>query len=98
MPADRPESADPKLTDTLREVLRLLKRGDTNKDIARIRGVSEQAVKRHVSALLRRFAVERRVELINLLHERELRDVREHVAEDEKPRAPERSGRGETLQ
>jgi DNA-binding NarL/FixJ family response regulator len=63
------------LTETLRTVLELVKTGRTNKEIARIRGVSEQAVKRQVSILMRRFDAETRTELVHLVYELELRNT-----------------------
>ncbi|MDE3113537.1 MAG: response regulator transcription factor [Chloroflexota bacterium] len=49
-----------------------MKEGSTNKEIARMRGVSEQAVKRQVSILLKRFGVENRTELVHVVYESEL--------------------------
>lgn len=57
------------LTQIQREVLRLVQAGLSNKEIAQHRGVSEQAVKRQVSILLRRFAVDGRWALIRQAYE-----------------------------
>jgi DNA-binding NarL/FixJ family response regulator len=48
----------------------LLKDGLTNKEIAAARGISEQAVKRHVSALFRHYGVDTRAGLIRVWFER----------------------------
>jgi DNA-binding NarL/FixJ family response regulator len=50
---------------------RKVQRGLSNKEIAHRRGVSEQAVKRHVSALFRHFGVDSRARLIALMFETE---------------------------
>ncbi|MGE5102912.1 MAG: response regulator transcription factor [Deltaproteobacteria bacterium] len=47
-----------------REVLDRVSRGLTNKEIASEMGISEQAVKDHVSALLRHFRVSTRTALV----------------------------------
>lgn len=61
------DRADPHgLTPARAEVLRLVQEGLPNKEIAYRRGTSEQAVKRHVSALLRHFDVGNRSALIRL--------------------------------
>ena len=45
------------------EVLELLVEGHTNNEIAKTLGIREQTVKGHVSVLLRKFQVQRRVAL-----------------------------------
>lgn len=47
----------PVLTDTQAETLRLIARGHSNRDIARIRVVTERAVERSTSRLLRQFNI-----------------------------------------
>ena len=54
----------PHLTPRQTEVLRLVARGDTNKQIAVALGVSERAIKAHVSILLEKFSVHNRAALI----------------------------------
>lgn len=51
------------LTDRQREVLRLIRRGRTNKEIAELFGISEQGAKTLVSRLLRKFGVANRAAL-----------------------------------
>lgn len=84
--ADKRANRPTEFTDTLSAVLRLVKEGRTNKEIARARGVSEQAVKRQVSVLLKRFGVESRAELIHAVYELELRNAAGRRGE---PRGPD---------
>lgn len=55
--------ADRGLTPRQIEVMHLVVRGCTNKEIARSLGVGEQSAKEHVSRLLRRFDAPNRVVL-----------------------------------
>jgi DNA-binding NarL/FixJ family response regulator len=52
------------LTRTKFEILQLVLEGRSNKEIAYRRGISEQAVKRHVSGLFRAFEVDGRARLL----------------------------------
>lgn len=54
------------LTARQREVLVSVVNGLTNKEIADALGVSEQAIKMHVSALLRHFSVSTRTSLVRI--------------------------------
>lgn len=58
-----------RLTDRQTEVLELVARGLENKEIGHRIGLSEQAVKEHVSALLRRLAVRNRAALAEIATE-----------------------------
>jgi PAS domain S-box-containing protein len=62
--------AAPVLTERQRQVLALVRRGRTNKEIASTLGVSEQAAKVQVSKLLRKFGVQNRAALVGAAHER----------------------------
>jgi DNA-binding NarL/FixJ family response regulator len=62
-------SARSKLTDRQKDVLRLLARGRTNKDIARQLGLSESTAKFHVASLLRTLGAENRAEAAALARE-----------------------------
>jgi DNA-binding NarL/FixJ family response regulator len=62
-------SARAKLTDRQKEVLRLLARGRTNKDIARQLGLSESTAKFHVASLLRTLGADNRAEAAALARE-----------------------------
>jgi PAS domain S-box-containing protein len=62
--APPPEAPPPHLTPRQVEVMRLLSRGHTNRQIADALGVSERAVKAHVSLLLEKFGVPNRAGLI----------------------------------
>jgi DNA-binding NarL/FixJ family response regulator len=62
-------SAKAKLTDRQKQVLRLLARGRTNKDIARQLGLSESTAKFHVASLLRTLGAENRAEAAALARE-----------------------------
>lgn len=55
------------LTSRQAEVVALLRRGDTNKEIAAHLGISDDAVKAHLSRLYVRFGVSNRVALLNAL-------------------------------
>ncbi len=56
------------LTPRQEDVLRILRRtGANNKMIAKQLGISEQTVKLHVTALLNKFAVRSRLQLVVLL-------------------------------
>ena len=55
------------LTPRQSEVVALLRRGDTNKEIAGQLGISDDAVKGHLSRLYLRFGVSNRVALLNVL-------------------------------
>lgn len=61
LPAASPPAAA--LTDRQREVLRLIRLGRTNKEIAELFGISEQGAKTLVSRLLRKFGVSNRAAL-----------------------------------
>jgi DNA-binding NarL/FixJ family response regulator len=61
-----------RLTPTLEAIHDLVKDGLTNKEIAAARGVSEQAIKRHVSALFRHYGVNTRAALIRVWFERKV--------------------------
>jgi len=50
-PSAHPPTTDP-LTEREVEVLRLLVRGESNKDIAELLGISESTVRKHVSSIL----------------------------------------------
>ncbi len=56
-PADAASSADPQLTAREREVLELIARGRSNREIARALTVSEKTVKTHVSNVLMKLGV-----------------------------------------
>lgn len=56
-----PESPEP-LTDRETDVLRLLSRGEANKQIARTLGLGEQTVKTHVSHILAKLGVQSRTQ------------------------------------
>jgi len=58
-----------KLTDRQKQVLRLLARGRTNKDIARQLGLSESTAKFHVASLLRTLGADNRAEAAALARE-----------------------------
>ena len=58
-----PESSEP-LTDRETDVLRLLSRGEANKQIARTLGLGEQTVKTHVSHILAKLGVQSRTQAI----------------------------------
>jgi DNA-binding NarL/FixJ family response regulator len=62
-------NARTKLTDRQKEVLRLLARGRTNKDIARQLGLSESTAKFHVASLLRTLGADNRAEAAALARE-----------------------------
>jgi DNA-binding NarL/FixJ family response regulator len=62
-------SARTKLTERQKQVLRLLARGRTNKDIARQLGLSESTAKFHVASLLRTLGAENRAEAAALARE-----------------------------
>jgi PAS domain S-box-containing protein len=62
--APAPEAPPPHLTPRQVEVMQLLARGHTNRQIAEALGVSERAVKAHVSLLLEKFGVPNRAGLI----------------------------------
>ncbi len=64
MGSGQTNGADPRLTPRQLEVMRLLARGSTNKQIATALSVSERAIKAHVSILLEKFAVQNRAALI----------------------------------
>lgn len=53
------------LTDRQRQILRLVRRGLTNKEIASDLGITEDGVKAHLSRLFLRYAVTNRVELLS---------------------------------
>ena len=55
------------LTPRQAEVVALLRRGDTNKEIAARLGISDDAVKAHLSRLYLRFGVSNRVALLSAL-------------------------------
>lgn len=80
MPRD-PVSTVEGLSTALTQVLALVKTGKTNKEIADVRGVSEQAVKRQLSVLFRRFGVDTRAGLIGAVYEGELRALRQRAVE-----------------
>jgi DNA-binding NarL/FixJ family response regulator len=61
--------ANARLTDRQKEVLQLLARGRTNKDIARHLGLSESTAKFHVASLLRTLGAENRAEAAALARE-----------------------------
>src|SRR5690349_14950543 len=61
--ADRRQTPRRRLTDRQSEILDLVSEGLENKEIGRRLGLSEQAVKEHVSALLKRLAVHNRAGL-----------------------------------
>jgi DNA-binding NarL/FixJ family response regulator len=68
-------SFDPELdqlTPRERQVLRLIARGYTYKDIARELGISTKTVERHVSAVLRKLQLANRYELTNWATERRM--------------------------
>jgi DNA-binding CsgD family transcriptional regulator len=54
------------LTTRQHQILRLVARGLTNKEIGAQLGISEQGVKVHISRLLQRYRADNRVELVNL--------------------------------
>jgi two-component system response regulator DevR len=54
------------------EVARLVARGHTNAQIATVLGISPLTAKWHVSEILRKFGVSRRVQLALAVHERGL--------------------------
>lgn len=58
------------LTPRQSEVVALLRRGDTNKEIAAHLGISDDAVKAHLSRLYLRFGVSNRVALLGALDKR----------------------------
>ena len=60
MAKDRP------LTPRQHQIVRMVARGATNKEVAAELGISEQGVKAHISRLLERYGAENRVELVNL--------------------------------
>jgi DNA-binding NarL/FixJ family response regulator len=62
-------SARAKLTDRQKQVLRLLARGGSNKDIARQLGLSESTAKFHVASLLRTLGADNRAEAAALARE-----------------------------
>lgn len=57
-------AAQPRLTPRQSEVLRLLLDGQSNKDIGRALQLSEETVKNHVTAILRVFGVQTRVQAV----------------------------------
>ncbi|RMH60210.1 MAG: DNA-binding response regulator [Zetaproteobacteria bacterium] len=66
---ERVSSVKDTLTARQRQVLRLIRRGLSNKEIARILGISESTVKAHVTSILRQQGVSSRARLISSLHE-----------------------------
>jgi len=64
VPADPIDAPPPHLTPRQVEVMQLLAKGHTNRQIADALGVSERAVKAHVSLLLEKFGVPNRAGLI----------------------------------
>ncbi len=74
-PAVTAAAADPRLarlTDKQLEVLERLSQGASNKDIARQLNIAETTVKTHVSAILRKLGVTRRVQAMLLAGELDL--------------------------
>lgn len=65
-----------RLTPVLELVFVLVREGKTNKEIALVRGVSEQAVKRQVSTLFRHYGVDTRAALIAAAYQQELDELR----------------------
>jgi DNA-binding NarL/FixJ family response regulator len=63
-----------RVTQTQREVLRLLRRGLQNKEIASCLGVAERTVKAYVSTLLMLFDVSNRTELVGYIDDLKLLD------------------------
>ena len=59
--------AGARLTSRQTEVVALVRRGDTNKEIAARLGISDDAVKAHLSRLYLRFGVSNRVALLHAL-------------------------------
>ena len=68
------------LTSRQREVIGLVARGLTNREIAGALGLSEDGVKAHVSRLLLRFGVSNRVELLNATRAWEADSARAYAA------------------
>jgi DNA-binding NarL/FixJ family response regulator len=62
------------LSDRDRHIIRLIAQGASNYDIATELNLSSHTVKFHVTGLLRRFGVNRRVELVKVAMERQLVD------------------------
>ena len=72
----RAQEQQPSLTERQLEILRLLARGLTNKDIARQFGITSDGVKAHLTALFAKLGVADRTEAVAVaLRERLLRDV-----------------------
>lgn len=77
--ADKPSGHRARLTPGLELVFALVREGKTNKEIALIRGVSEQAIKRQVSTLFRHYGVDTRAALIAAAYQQELDLLRSQV-------------------
>jgi DNA-binding NarL/FixJ family response regulator len=67
--AERPEAALERLTPRQLEVLRLVARGQSNRDIGAALGMSERTVKVHVTAILRRLGLANRTQAAGLLRD-----------------------------
>ncbi len=63
-PKEEPVSSSKHLTERQLEVLKLIRSGMTNKEIARLLGISEATVKAHVTAILRYKGVSSRNKLL----------------------------------
>jgi DNA-binding CsgD family transcriptional regulator len=68
------------LTPRQHQILRLVARGETNKEIAASLRISEQGVKAHISRLLERYGAANRVELVALTHAWSAADDRRYDA------------------
>lgn len=67
--AERPATALERLTPRQLEVLRLVARGQSNRDIGAALGMSERTVKVHVTAILRRLGLANRTQAAGLLRD-----------------------------
>ncbi len=75
------QAADSELTEREREVLALVARGHTNKQIADALYVSEKTARNHVSHILGKLAMSRRIEAAVFAIEHQLVPPREQPAE-----------------